>query len=138
MPYIENSTGRREELIETLEPINQGELNFLLYYQALDFVERMGINYHILDDVVTAYEGVMQQLYSSHRRGYAYPDYAPLNSQDLHGVMYHIVFNYMSRSGAPAPIGTVRLSQAEFIREVVSPYEDKKKQENGEVRLKFK
>lgn len=138
MPYIENSTGRREELVKFRMPTNPGELNFLLYYQALDFVKRMGITYHILDDIVMAYEGVMQQLYSSNHSEYAYPNYAPLNSQDLHGVMYHIVFNYMSRSGAPAPIGTVRLSQAEFIREVVSPYEDKKKQENGEVRLKFK
>lgn len=149
MPYISKSNNRREELVETLEPINRGELNFLLYYHALEFVERMGINYHTLDDAASAYERLLMTLYHEDgiwtikkrmrhfdrmkKGGYLSDN---LNVDNLLDTMCFIVYKYIVGTGDSDTVaGTVRLSQAEFIRKIVSPYEDQKIEENGDVSL---
>lgn len=132
MPYISNYMNARDKLLETLQPTTRGELNFLLYSQALSFVNRVGKNYHTLDDVVTAYEDVIKRLLLNNGGFVLYVTKPPVDLEELSMTMYSIVSNYMS-SGHPAPIGTVRLSQAEFIRRVVNPYEDIKIRQNGDV-----
>ena len=58
MSYISDTgtPSRRDMLVEELNPINAGELNFTLFYYAMKFIKCVGINYDSLSDVFESYE----------------------------------------------------------------------------------
>lgn len=60
MPYITQE--RREALVNTL-PETAGELNFRLTLLVAEYIERKGLNYQHINDVVGALEGAKQEFY---------------------------------------------------------------------------
>lgn len=63
MPYI---APERREALSTIAnelPQNAGELNFVLFRSALDYIEtKGGVNYQVLNDIVGALDGAKAEL----------------------------------------------------------------------------
>ena len=61
MPYIKPD--RREPLIQSREAESPGELNFLLSRELVTYLDRKGLSYHTINDVIGALEGAKQEFY---------------------------------------------------------------------------
>lgn len=94
MPYI--SKERRECLIQDINPCTPGELNFILTFIILEYLES-------LKEVVPSSGLIKAQLLPNR-----YKDYNEI-------------------------IGVLECCKLEIYRRLVASYEDKKKEENGDV-----
>ena len=61
MPYIKPE--RREPLIQSRDAKTPGELNFLLTREIKAYLERQGLAYQTINDVLGALEGAKQEFY---------------------------------------------------------------------------
>lgn len=61
MPYIEDA--KRNSLEITHHSTNQGELNYLLSITALDYLDRHGLSYATLNDILGAFTGAGEEFY---------------------------------------------------------------------------
>jgi hypothetical protein len=133
MPYIDNKTGRRDYLKETLDPINGGELNFTLYYLSLMFLSRVGNSYNKCEDVMDALHHTMNQPMIGDLPK-ELPKTDPINQRELEDLFDYITYRYFLRTGK-LPERTVRMCGLEFYRRHIGPYEDEKITENGDVKI---
>jgi len=62
MPYIEPKA--RDELTRhRRHPATPGELNYIFTMAAIEYVERVGLSYHAINDVLGALEGAKLEFY---------------------------------------------------------------------------
>ncbi len=61
MPYIKPES--RDPLIQSREAQSPGELNFLFTKDVVAYVERKGLSYQTVNDVLGALDGARQEFY---------------------------------------------------------------------------
>jgi hypothetical protein len=61
MPYI--TQGQRTELDRINEPQSTGELNYLITMLCAQFLERKGLNYITINDIIGALESAKLEFY---------------------------------------------------------------------------
>ena len=68
MPYITESD--RSRLDEFNSPTTPGELNYLFTKLAIEYIDRNGLSYQNINDVVGALEGAKLEFYRRQAAGY--------------------------------------------------------------------
>lgn len=144
MPYIPDDR-RRAYLAETFDAINTGELNFILFFKALQYLDRVGKSYIRAEEIVGVFEDLLETpqiapVLKTTRSPVSEGELAlmlkgqtPINEVQLLALFRSIVALYCSRTQNALPKKTIRCCQMEFYRRHVVPYEDLKIEENGDV-----
>lgn len=63
MPYIQQHRKEHLEKADDPKPKGPGELNFVFTWFALDYIERYGESYQIINDVIGALESAKLEFY---------------------------------------------------------------------------
>ena len=141
MPYIPDKN-RRQYLKETLDPINGGELNFILYYLSLKYLDKVGTSYGKCEELIGIFDelilrsagGTSSFPFKQHSTEEWFQSVKkdPINETELLALFKSILGRYVKNTGKH-PLRTLRCCQLEFYRRITTPYEDKKIIENGDV-----
>lgn len=137
MPYITQEDRKRVD--ETQIPETQGELNYLIH---TILEKRLKVSYSTLNDLIGALDEALDITINFK---------TPVESQtqvvqDIHNAMISYIENDAKYSVATnegrdkrcAELtvelrGSVRCIQLEIYRRIAAPYEEKKKEENGDI-----
>lgn len=139
MPYIDGAA--REALAAGAPSRTPGELNYVITRIINDYVKAQGLSYTVLNDVMGVLHGV-EPCVRDRRRPLGHP---PCNADELTHVIGRLLGEYMKVKASTSPTderdtateiavdGVLSSVMAEFYRRLVVPYEDRKREENGEV-----
>jgi len=61
MPYIKQE--QRKNIDMHSEPVNAGELNYSITASLIEYINRKGLNYQTINDIVGALEGAKLEFY---------------------------------------------------------------------------
>jgi hypothetical protein len=127
MPYI--TSHRIEELMVTTDDMTSGDLNYLITKRILRLIDEVGETYGIYSKIVGFLEVIKLNQYNLKNtpRSSVELSFFDTFSSDVINIVENNNLSVLER------IGTLVCVQHELYRRMISVYEDKKKEMNGDV-----